>query len=181
MGFCSVPVGNSPPKLSLILLLPASPLFNHRQGYRSHCMRAVCVSEGACVRACVFVSSCECVPLPGFPVCYCGHDRGRRAGTEEVCVVVLCGSRSYGEWHSVGRAQCVLAVRVVSRSHLYPIFTQVCRICLKSTAVASNIIFQHSQHRVPKENDGQIQHEEPVIDLSVCKSLEDVCVVIHYS
>lgn len=35
----------------------------------------------------LFVCECVCVPLPGFPVCYCGHGGGRRAGIGEVCVV----------------------------------------------------------------------------------------------
>lgn len=34
-----------------------------------------------------------------------------------------CASGSSREWHSVGRTQCVLVVRVVSRSHLQNIFT----------------------------------------------------------
>lgn len=93
-----------------------------------------------------------CVPLPGFPVCYCGHDGGRRAGLEGGLCGVLCASRSCRERLSIGRAQGVLVVAcgLESSSSKYILW-----MCLKSAAVALDILSKYWQHYVLNENDNQ--------------------------
>lgn len=64
-----------------------------------------------CVSACVF----HCLVFL-FVIVVEGWNWGGLCGAP-------CASGSSREWHSVGRTQCVLVVRVVSRSHLQNIFT----------------------------------------------------------
>lgn len=130
-----------------------------------------------CEYVCVFCLKCEwcclfvrvCVPLPGFPVCYCGHNGGRRAGLGRFVWCAVCKRILQSMTLSWPSAVCFSGVCGFKSSSLN--YTHW--ICLKSAAVPPNIIFQHLQClmlKKKKKNDGQIHCGEFLIN---SKSLFD--------
>lgn len=106
-----------------------------------------------CVRVCVFCS------IAWFSCLLLWSWRRQESWNWGGLCGVLSASGSNREWHSAGRALCVLVVcacgfKMSSSRYIH-------WICLTAAAVASYIISQHCQHDALKENDGQIQTQSP--------------------